>query len=166
MRGNYRRLLLSFAVAGAMPFACARVSLAGEFCLDCGRCPPPYVHHQEGPPRLKFKCDCPRPVCGPCDLKHYGYYPTCWAPFPGTPDHSCCPVPTITDVTLPGIAAVTVGSVSKLPEPEFNQAPGRNLGQTSPFPPSAAKPSPNSMAHPSPYHGQGLSSASQPAPGR
>ena len=161
MRGNYRRLLLSLAVAGAMPFACARVSLAGEFCLDCWRCPPPYVHCQEGPPRLKFKCVCPRPVCGPCDLRHYGYYPTCWSPFPWPPDYSCCPAPMVPGVIPPGIAPAGVGSVSKLPEPEFNQPLGRSLGQTSPFPPTGAA---NSTAHPSPYHGQGPSS--EPAPGR
>jgi hypothetical protein len=160
---SYQRLLLSLAVADAMSFACARVSLAGEFCQDCGRCPPPYVHYQEGPPRLKFKCDCPRPVCGPCDLKHYGYYPTCWVPFPGTPDYSSCPVPTITCVTLPDIGPAAAGSVSKLPETEFKQPPGKNLGQTSPFPPSpSALPSANSTAHPSPYHGQGPA----PEPGR
>src|SRR5207244_1046702 len=131
-RGNYPRVLLSLAGAGAMLFACTHVSLAGEFCLDCWRCPPPYVHCQEGPPRLRFRCVCPRPVCGPCDLKHYGYYPTCWSPFPWPPDYSCCPAPMVPGVTPPGIAPGAVGSVSKLPEPEFNQPLGRSLGQTSP----------------------------------
>jgi hypothetical protein len=63
-------------------------------CAPCrGKCPPPVIHYFEGPPRLKFRKACPRPVCDPCYLEHYGYYQTCWAPWPFPPDWSHCSVP-------------------------------------------------------------------------
>ncbi len=75
----------------------------GGGCVSCGtapsaapcheKCPPWVVHYYEGSPRLKFKKACPRPVCDPCYLPHYGYYQTCWAPWPFPPDWSHCPVP-------------------------------------------------------------------------
>jgi hypothetical protein len=49
---------------------------------DCKHCPPPYYHCQEAPPCIKFKHACPRPVCPPCDLDFFGYYPTCWRIWP------------------------------------------------------------------------------------
>jgi hypothetical protein len=58
----------------------------GRFC-----CPPPFCHTQEGPPCIKYKCGCPRPVCNPCDLPHYGYFQPCWRPNPFAPDFSHCP---------------------------------------------------------------------------
>jgi hypothetical protein len=79
----------SCAAAGG----CASCSTAGG-CAPCrGTCPPPVIHYYEGPPKLKFKKACPRPVCDPCTLEHYGYYQTCWAPWPFPPDWSHCPVP-------------------------------------------------------------------------
>jgi hypothetical protein len=67
-------ILLAVCAAGVA------VALPGR-CLAWGKCPPPYCHHQEGPPRIKFKCGCPRPVCPPCDSEFFGYYPTCWRPW-------------------------------------------------------------------------------------
>jgi hypothetical protein len=32
-------------------------------------------------------------VCDPCTLEHFGYYATCWAPWPYPPDWSHCPTP-------------------------------------------------------------------------
>src|SRR5437773_60836 len=49
-------------------------------------CPPPYCHVYEGPPCLKWKRGCPRPVCDPCELPHFGYFQTCWSPWPYPPD--------------------------------------------------------------------------------
>ncbi len=57
-------------------------------------CPPPYCHVFEAPPCLKYKKGCPRPVCDPCNLEHFGYYPTCWSPWPYPPNWSHCPYPT------------------------------------------------------------------------
>jgi hypothetical protein len=48
-------------------------------------CPPAYRHCQEGPPRLHFHCACPHPVCNPCELPHWGYFETCWYPWPYPP---------------------------------------------------------------------------------
>src|SRR5262249_4192778 len=58
-----------------------------------GPCPPPYIHHQEGPPRIRFRHACPRPVCPPCDTPNWGYFQTCWRPWPWPPDWSHCPAP-------------------------------------------------------------------------
>ncbi len=44
-------------------------------------------------PCIKWKCTCPKPICDPCNLEHYGYYPTCWHPWPFPPDYTCCRVP-------------------------------------------------------------------------
>jgi hypothetical protein len=49
-------------------------------CCPCEKCPPPLVHCTPKPPKIKFKYVCPLPVCKPCDLQGYGYYPTCWRP--------------------------------------------------------------------------------------
>lgn len=56
-------------------------------------CPPHFKWWSEGPPRICFKCGCPRPVCDPCSLEHFGYYQTCWTPWPYPPDWSHCPTP-------------------------------------------------------------------------
>src|SRR5436190_9501187 len=67
---------------------------AGQNC-DCNRdcCPPPYRYVYEGAPCIKFKCGCPKPICDPCHLPHYGYYQTCWGPWPFPPNWDHCPVP-------------------------------------------------------------------------
>lgn len=66
----------------------------GQNC-DCSNHPcPPFVKYRfEGPPRLCFKHGCPKPICDPCHLPRYGYFPTCWQPWPFPPDWSHCPVP-------------------------------------------------------------------------
>jgi hypothetical protein len=58
----------------------------------CKKCPK-FVYCQEGPPRIKMKTGCSRPVCDPCNLEHFGYYRTCWQPWPYPQDWSHCPVP-------------------------------------------------------------------------
>jgi hypothetical protein len=58
---------------------------------SCGACPKPYLYYFEGRPRIKFKHACPRPICDPCNLEHYGYYQTCWCPWPFPPDMRHCP---------------------------------------------------------------------------
>ena len=62
---------------------------AGGLMLCCD-CPPPLKWCSEQAPCLKFKCACPRPVCDPCDLQHYGYFATCWQPWPFQADWSHC----------------------------------------------------------------------------
>jgi hypothetical protein len=85
-------------------FGAAAVALAvgpaafGQDCTTCGHpptnhCPPKFWHWEEGPPRLKYKHACPKPVCDPCSLPHAGYYQTCWNPWPWAPDWSHCVLP-------------------------------------------------------------------------
>jgi hypothetical protein len=75
-------------------------------CLRCWhKCPSPYGHCQEGPPRLRFKCGCPKPVCDPGSLEHYGYYQTCWRPWPFPSDMSHCPE-VLPPVVVEGVSAI------------------------------------------------------------
>ncbi len=83
-------------VAGA-PCASCGVSSG---CSSCGggvcqrtHCPPHFHHCQERPPVICIHCGCPRPVCNPCALPNFGYFQTCWTPWPLPPDWSHCPVP-------------------------------------------------------------------------
>jgi len=48
---------------------------------------------QPKPPKICYKCRCPKPVCNPCELENYGYYPTCWRPWMQQVNYSHCPVP-------------------------------------------------------------------------
>jgi hypothetical protein len=88
----------AFAQEGARydgPAACATCATPGAGCAACkgGPCPPKWHYTYEGPPKIKWHKGCPRPVCDPCRLEHYGYYQTCWAPWPFAPDWSHCPCP-------------------------------------------------------------------------
>ncbi len=87
LRGGAAGLML---LAGLVLVSPAR----GQNC-DCQRdcCPPCFKYIYEGPPKIKFKHGCPKPICDPCHLPHYGYYPTCWQPWPWPPDWSHCAVP-------------------------------------------------------------------------
>jgi hypothetical protein len=75
----------------------AHAGLLGYFgCVDgcCDhQCCPKFRHCQEGPPKIKMKWGCSRPVCEPCSLEHYGYYRPCWQAWPFPPDWTHCPVP-------------------------------------------------------------------------
>jgi len=72
-------------------------SKAQEPCAaNCGHCQkfhcPHTKHCLEGAPRICFQCGCPKPICCPCDQPNFGYYQTCWTPWPYPPDWSHCPV--------------------------------------------------------------------------
>src|SRR5262249_15074712 len=95
---------------------------------------------------LKFKCACPKPVCDPCNLPHYGYFATCWRPWPWPHDWSHCPVPppgalvpmpppapppprtTVTSVTTPGGPS----KPRETPEPPEEGPPPRKPGSDGP----------------------------------
>jgi hypothetical protein len=100
----------------------------GLGCSKCEKCPPPFVHHSEGPPNLKFKKACPKPVCDPCTLPHYGYFQTCWRPWLLPPDWSHCPVPP------PGAL------VPQPPPPPYPPPPGRWIEPTPAPVPTLPKP--------------------------
>jgi hypothetical protein len=90
--------LLQRAVCGALALAMAAGPVAyGDppcegYCQHW-HCPCPFYHCMERPPKIKYKCGCPRPVCPPCALEHWGYFETCWRAWPFPPDWTHCPVP-------------------------------------------------------------------------
>ena len=99
----------------------ARPMTHAGWCLTCReKCPPPYIHCAEGPPCIKFKCACPKPVCDPCSLEHYGYYQTCWRPSSFQPDWSHCPVPAPAIVLENALAAPALPPVEPHPMPAVN----------------------------------------------
>jgi hypothetical protein len=89
------------------PVGCAAGACAapacGSVCEACQKfhCPPKFIHCTPKPPKIKFKCACPKPVCNPCDLDptgNYGYTPTCWRPWMAEPNYAHCPVPSPTQI--------------------------------------------------------------------
>jgi hypothetical protein len=78
-------------------------------------CPPWYHHCQERPPVICIKCGCPRPVCNPCGLPNFGYYQTCYIPWPLAPDWGHCPVPPPASTVLLGGPLVAPGTAPTNP---------------------------------------------------
>ncbi len=111
-------------VAAAIVLASSPPVFGGPLDFCWHRCPPPYVHCQEGRPKIRIKCACPKPVCDPCNLEHFGYYPTCWHPWSYLPDWSRCPV-------APPAMALVPGS-PMVPTPEMIGPPSRRPGHTQP----------------------------------
>lgn len=94
-------------------------------------CPPPFQHCQEGPPCIKVRTGCPKPVCDPCKYEHYGYYQTCWRRWPFPPDWSHCPCPPPSaelDFPAPPLAANMPVPISPelLPEPRNGRTNSQN----------------------------------------
>ena len=88
-------------------------------------CPPAYKHCFEGPPRIHFHKGCPHPICNPCDLPNWGYYETCWTPWPFPPNWAHCP-------QLPPAATVQLNPYVNPNLPPVMPRPGPGL------PPGAA----------------------------
>jgi len=86
---------LAWAGQAALAHAqgCATCGQAGGGYCQTHHCPPWFHHCQERPPVICIKCGCPRPVCNPCALPNFGYFQTCWRPWPLPPDWSHCNVP-------------------------------------------------------------------------
>jgi hypothetical protein len=80
----------------ATPASFGQAMLGGPCCQGCNEgcnrwdCPPKYKYCQEGPPCIWVQCGCPRPVCCPIDAPNWGYFPTCWRPYPWGPNWSHC----------------------------------------------------------------------------
>ncbi|MFO0863185.1 MAG: hypothetical protein U0744_00745 [Gemmataceae bacterium] len=82
----------------------AGAAFADGDCMSCGtgycaparcsshHCPPALKHCAEGPPRICVRLGCPKPICNPCTQPNWGYYETCWRPWPFPPDYSHCAV--------------------------------------------------------------------------
>lgn len=102
-QGRLGRLPAVLALAALVWAGQAAIARA-QGCATCGQgatggscqmfnCPPWFHHCQERPPVICIKCGCPRPVCNPCILPNFGYFQTCWRPWPLPPDWSHCNVP-------------------------------------------------------------------------
>jgi hypothetical protein len=104
---------------GGPAFGGAGCASCGTSCATCQRihCPPHFYHCVERPPVICWKFGCPRPVCNPCELPNFGYFQTCWTPWPFPPDWSHCRVP-------PPAAYV------QLPQPPLPGVPGSSLNGT------------------------------------
>jgi hypothetical protein len=67
---------------------------AGDDCVWCGLfhvgCKMPKACYTRTT-IFHYKCICPKPICDPCNLEHFGYYPTCWQRWPFPPDYRHCP---------------------------------------------------------------------------
>ena len=114
-------LLLAAGSFGSSPLhaqqACPTCPVGAACHPHHERCPPPFVHWQEGPPRIRYKHACPRPVCNPCDLPHFGYFQPRWRPWPFPPGWSHCPeMPPIATI-YPGPLPATAVPVPTEPEP-------------------------------------------------
>ena len=79
----------------AAPLAALLLAPLAARAQDCNRCqhfhcPPGLKHCMEAPPHIHFQHGCPRPICNPCLNPNWGYYETCWNPWPWPPDFSHC----------------------------------------------------------------------------
>lgn len=117
------RALIPIALVLA-PLAAAGPARAGEggcctasFGIFC----PKTTFCRVKPPCIKWHCVCPKPVCDCGSLEHYGYYPTCWHPWPFPPDYSHChqpPPSALADQLInEAAAAPVVPSGETLPTP-------------------------------------------------
>jgi hypothetical protein len=136
--GNYRRTAARGLLGMVLVAGLALVpTVRGQNCESCGKqhCPPYFKYFYERPPKLKFKKACPRPICDPCTLPHYGYYQTCWHPWPFPPDWSHCPTPPPAAL----VPQAPVGAPQPLREPplpdEQGPAPKPPVFQPSVLPP-------------------------------
>jgi hypothetical protein len=94
------RIIMALGCTGLLSCATAAQAqhVVGDGCGNCAACRgshclSAFKHIQEGPPRIRVQRGCPRPVCDPCALPNWGYYETCWRPWPGQPNWAHCPVP-------------------------------------------------------------------------
>jgi hypothetical protein len=93
-------------------------------------CPPWFHHCQERPPVICIKCGCPRPVCNPCILPNFGYFQTCWTPWPLPPDWGHCPVTPPAAYVQLGQPAAVPGIPSTAPTQKLRPAPSTGLDFT------------------------------------
>jgi hypothetical protein len=124
--------------------------LTGFFCQS-HHCPPPLKHCTEGPPKICYQHGCPRPICNPCALPNFGYFQTCWTPWPADANWSHCSVP-------PPAAYVQLGHPAHIPGTPALAAPQATVPgarmpaprtpPTTAVPPSQPQPMPNVAPRP------------------
>jgi hypothetical protein len=125
MRPSKARGLAGVGLVLAALFSFASPLKAQQPCGDCAphcqkfHCPPHLKHCAEGPPHICFERGCPKPICCPCNMPNWGYYQTCWTPWPWPPDWSHCPVqpPASSVIIVPGATIAPPVGVEELPEP-------------------------------------------------
>jgi len=84
------------AVAAGALCAAAALTVPSRADPGCGfhcqrhHCPPHFRHCQERGPRIRFHKGCPKPICNPCDLPHWGYWETSWRQWPFPPNWAPC----------------------------------------------------------------------------
>ena len=133
------------AAAGAQiqvtvgPTGCATGNCDTGGCATCegvqSHCCPKYTFTIEKAPKIWFKMVCPKPICEPCEIDGYGYYPTCWRPFAYPPNYEHCPVPP------PGaLASQPPPLIVNVPGPA---SPGGTIDETLPPPKRTANPNPD-----------------------
>ena len=124
----------------------------GSSCGTCSvsmgcqshHCPPPLSHCQEHAPIIRVKCGCPRPICNPCNQPGWGYYETCWSPWPWPPNYNHC-------LTMPPAATIALSGPNNPNSPFYGpggqggpgmqgQPPIRNTPLTPNMPPYAGPP--------------------------
>ncbi len=75
----------------ALPMTASGQNFGTPSCAPCREHCPPFLHvFVQGPPRMCWRRACPKPICDPCQLPHWGFYETCWHPWPFPPDWSHC----------------------------------------------------------------------------
>ncbi len=116
MSGKLRLLTAAIAVLALASVAQASGPFSKSHTTHCHWlfCPPGLKHCQEGPPHIHIKCACPRPICSPCEQPNFGYYQSCWTPWPFPPDWSHCPMP---------VPAATVAPAPLAPAPSLLPPP-------------------------------------------
>ena len=126
----FGKLLRCLGISAFLWFALPSAGWAQTFgapiavggCATCGptcqthHCPPAYKHCYEGAPHIHWTRGCPHPICNPCDLPHWGYFDTCWTPWPFPPQWGHCP-------TVPPAALVQLNPMVH-PQMPLQRAPG------------------------------------------
>jgi hypothetical protein len=162
--------------AASLSPACAQDIFGGWGPSSCGscsmpmgcqthHCPPPLSHCQEGAPIIRVKCGCPKPICNPCDQPGWGYFETCWTPWPWPPNYSHCPV-------LPPAATIALSGPQNQNYPYYGgqpapQQPMRQMPAVTPnMPPVTAPPVPTTPVIPRPLPNPNvMPQAAPPVPG-
>lgn len=104
--GVYRKLLSCLGISALLWLALPTAARAQQGCAPCAtfgtpcavgcqthHCPPAYKHCYEGAPHIHWTRGCPHPICNPYDLPHWGFYETCWTPWPWPTNFAHCPTP-------------------------------------------------------------------------
>lgn len=128
--GPFRKLLSCLGVSAFLWLAMPAVALAqsgfqcatfGAPCaVGCHRthCPPAFKHCYEGGPHIHWTRGCPHPICNPCDLPHWGFYETCWTPWPWPTNFAHCPTPPPAQfVNMHGVPDHRLPPVRTMPAP-------------------------------------------------